>query len=137
MVSIEQDACFTLIIKITSEIHPAYDMPTPSKLLLKSFFNILGSILQIYYFAFYHLDVNIFSYHHCILFVINFHVAKFYVSRYLHVWCNPIFRDSSSWCFLIVFDVFVCIFRLFSGCGHACLNAILKLSCIYYNFEKI
>lgn len=101
MISIKQNACFALISKIRSEIHSADNMPASFEFLLKSLFNILSCIFQIRYLTSDHLNINIFSDEHGVLFVLHFHVTEFYLGRDWNIWWYPVFWNTCTSNFLL------------------------------------
>ena len=114
-------------------------MPTSFKFLLKSFFNILCSILQIWYLTSNHLYIDILCYEHSVLFILNFHITEFDLCRDWNVrWC-PIFRNTCFWDFLLLL-----FFRLFlfwcNTCHSLCLMFFYLLKKYYMyvkNFELL
>lgn len=114
MVSVDENAAFGLIIKIGAKINSTHYMPAPLELLLICLLYMLCSVLQIHYFPFEHLRVNILSYLQSVFFHFHIHVAKFNISGNLQSRSSPVFWETSFRYFFIINDfLFVLIFIVY------------------------
>lgn len=61
MIAIEQDAGFTFVIEVRSEINTTDYIPGAFALFLKTFLDILSCIFEVGDFVLDHLNINIFG----------------------------------------------------------------------------
>jgi hypothetical protein len=96
MVPVEQDAGLALVIEVGSKVYTTDYMPTTFELLLKSFFNMLGCILEVGDLVLDHLNVYVLRDQQSVVFHVNLHVAELYVGGYLNISRDPVFGNTSS-----------------------------------------
>ena len=96
MVPVEQDAGLALVIEEGSKVYSTDYMPTPFELLLESFFNVLGCILEVGDLVLDHLNVYVLRDQQSVVFHVNLHVAELYVGGYLNISRDPVFGNTSS-----------------------------------------
>lgn len=119
MVSIDQNATLDFIVEVGTKVHPTNNMPTPPKLLLKTFLYVLCSIFQISQLTFHHLTIDVFRDQQSVLTHVHLHVTKLDIGGDLDVRCLPILGNASPTHFFII----------------TCSLCLLLLRCHYCMFK--